>query len=123
MRRPPRSTRTDTLFPYTALFRSKWCQRRVWDRTKRPVEAELPAEAVARLLGSCQAQRRGSLERPAGQVACPASRAVHGGPAPEAGLAAAWRSCRAPRGARWFETYRVQIGRASCRAEGGWDVE
>src|SRR3546814_18755022 len=24
MRRPPRSTRTDTLFPYTTLFRSKW---------------------------------------------------------------------------------------------------
>src|SRR3546814_14738276 len=23
-RRPPRSTRTDTLFPYTTLFRSKW---------------------------------------------------------------------------------------------------
>src|SRR3546814_13375102 len=24
MRRPPRSTRTDTLFPYTTLFRSLW---------------------------------------------------------------------------------------------------
>src|SRR3546814_17040360 len=29
IRRPPRSTRTDTLFPYTTLFRSH-------DRTKRP---------------------------------------------------------------------------------------
>src|SRR3546814_3592450 len=27
-RRPPRSTRTDTLFPYTTLFRSIRCQRR-----------------------------------------------------------------------------------------------
>src|SRR3546814_15280825 len=27
MRRPPRSTRTDTLFPYTTLFRSRLCQR------------------------------------------------------------------------------------------------
>src|SRR3546814_4202296 len=26
-RRPPRSTRTDTLFPYTSLFRSLSCQR------------------------------------------------------------------------------------------------
>src|SRR3546814_3897909 len=30
IRRPPRSTRTDTLFPYTTLFRSKlskgWCE-------------------------------------------------------------------------------------------------
>src|SRR3546814_7592842 len=28
IRRPPRSTRTDTLFPYTTLFRSPRCQRR-----------------------------------------------------------------------------------------------
>src|SRR3546814_6359934 len=26
IRRPPRSTRTDTLFPYTTLFRSKLCR-------------------------------------------------------------------------------------------------
>src|SRR3546814_8076242 len=26
IRRPPRSTRTDTLFPYTTLFRSRWCR-------------------------------------------------------------------------------------------------
>src|SRR3546814_17367216 len=28
IRRPPRSTRTDTLFPYTTLFRSAQCRRR-----------------------------------------------------------------------------------------------
>src|SRR3546814_9061076 len=28
IRRPPRSTRTDTLFPYTTLFRSQWRARR-----------------------------------------------------------------------------------------------
>src|SRR3546814_6925930 len=27
IRRPPRSTRTDTLFPYTTLFRSGWLHR------------------------------------------------------------------------------------------------
>src|SRR3546814_10098789 len=27
LRRPPRSTRTDTLFPYTTLFRSEWIRR------------------------------------------------------------------------------------------------
>src|SRR3546814_14462557 len=26
IRRPPRSTRTDTLFPYTTLFRSNWTE-------------------------------------------------------------------------------------------------
>src|SRR3546814_2725641 len=29
IRRPPRSTRTDTLFPYTTLFRSCWRPRRI----------------------------------------------------------------------------------------------
>src|SRR3546814_8077422 len=28
LRRPPRSTRTDTLFPYTTLFRSRLCRAR-----------------------------------------------------------------------------------------------
>src|SRR3546814_10768678 len=27
IRRSPRSTRTDTLFPYTTLFRSQWCSQ------------------------------------------------------------------------------------------------
>src|SRR3546814_3725604 len=28
IRRPPRSTRTDTLFPYTTLFRSSWLDKK-----------------------------------------------------------------------------------------------
>src|SRR3546814_15004778 len=32
IRRPPRSTRTDTLFPYTTLFRSSWVGS--WDEPK-----------------------------------------------------------------------------------------
>src|SRR3546814_15580398 len=32
IRRPPRSTRTDTLFPYTTLFRSRAAQGQVGDR-------------------------------------------------------------------------------------------
>src|SRR3546814_1908599 len=39
IRRPPRSTRTDTLFPYTTLFRS------------RPVEADVLAPRLARGTG------------------------------------------------------------------------
>src|SRR3546814_2402134 len=34
IRRPPRSTRTDTLFPYTTLFRSHHGPRRVGRRTR-----------------------------------------------------------------------------------------
>src|SRR3546814_10459772 len=39
IRRPPRSTRTDTLFPYTTLFRSR--QRGTQDRTRRRGSAGL----------------------------------------------------------------------------------
>src|SRR3546814_13875102 len=34
IRRPPRSTRTDTLFPYTTLFRSHACQWRIHQQDK-----------------------------------------------------------------------------------------
>src|SRR3546814_8855390 len=40
IRRPPRSTRTDTLFPYTTLFRSISKQG---DRRRRRARAQLPA--------------------------------------------------------------------------------
>src|SRR3546814_18784370 len=30
LRRPPRSTRTDTLVPYTTLFRSRWAAHCCW---------------------------------------------------------------------------------------------
>src|SRR3546814_14541037 len=37
IRRPPRSTRTDTLFPYTTLFRSMLAQWQQVDRAQRVV--------------------------------------------------------------------------------------
>src|SRR3546814_7023413 len=42
-RRPPRSTRTDTLFPYTTLFRStqQGCEFRIGTALKRKCSAEL----------------------------------------------------------------------------------
>src|SRR3546814_2353826 len=43
IRRPPRSTRTDTLFPYTTLFRSV----RFRDQYPRPLCADGPACAIA----------------------------------------------------------------------------
>src|SRR3546814_12083066 len=36
IRRPPRSTRTDTLFPYTTLFRSKGRAGMAWDFETEP---------------------------------------------------------------------------------------
>src|SRR3546814_2960012 len=56
IRRPPRSTRTDTLFPYTTLFRSQLQQPSPDHRVFQPVAAvEIPgvagaARAAARLV-------------------------------------------------------------------------
>src|SRR3546814_8979608 len=58
IRRPPRSTRTDTLFPYTTLFRSTICQPvadrelRLFDRRARvgrPGEGQGAGKAAHRL--------------------------------------------------------------------------
>src|SRR3546814_7810991 len=53
IRRPPRSTRTDTLFPYTTLFRSHERQRRVFPRlitrahaAKEPGFSALPSSTL-----------------------------------------------------------------------------
>src|SRR3546814_15698525 len=58
IRRPPRSTRTDTLFPYTTLFRSADpVPRNRAARRRRPVggrQAAFPAG------GSCRAPRGGN---------------------------------------------------------------
>src|SRR3546814_4476371 len=59
IRRPPRSTRTDTLFPYTTLFRShhrhprhgRTVGRRQADRRPRPQDPALPVAALRRGAG------------------------------------------------------------------------
>src|SRR3546814_6570260 len=43
LRRPPRSTRTDTLLPYTTLFRSRPPALRYWRRKRHPMR--LPCRA------------------------------------------------------------------------------
>src|SRR3546814_10305453 len=48
LRRPPRSTRTDTLFPYTTLFRSDvLCNREIKFRHFLDAARELGADAIA----------------------------------------------------------------------------
>src|SRR3546814_6329964 len=62
IRRPPRSTRTDTLFPYTTLFRSQGGLQRselghrlrlqdVQGRGRRPSSQEVPREGSPREQG------------------------------------------------------------------------
>src|SRR3546814_12755992 len=49
IRRPPRSTRTDTLFPYTTLFRSNRVQHNVPYILSAPVQADKTGAAIAAL--------------------------------------------------------------------------
>src|SRR3546814_10455843 len=65
IRRPPRSTRTDTLFPYTTLFRSRLGQA-------RDVEA---LDAPARRGGDAQARPARARHDEGGGIAPTASRA------------------------------------------------
>src|SRR3546814_8943663 len=57
IRRPPRSTRTDALFPYTTLFRSQLALRRISDDAPRPDRSGADVRAAP-------ARRAGARERP-----------------------------------------------------------
>src|SRR3546814_14716672 len=85
IRRPPRSTRTDTLFPYTTLFRSRReGHHRLVLLVRHHVVHEEGAAVGLRLRGALLAHRRCHLQRVAG---------AHG-PQP-AQLVQAWRAHRA----------------------------
>src|SRR3546814_12147915 len=73
IRRPPRSTRTDTLFPYTTLFRSQSLERRGQRRRQRRdrilagelvhrMRLEQPAAALERAQPDIGEARRSSGE-------------------------------------------------------------
>src|SRR3546814_2880117 len=49
IRRPPRSTRTDTLFPYTTLFRSFDCEHLINERTLTALDAAQHVLLLTRL--------------------------------------------------------------------------
>src|SRR3546814_6745799 len=56
IRRPPRSTRTDTLFPYTTLFRSPSCALAHWNGSQLTVLTHSQGvgplrAAIARVIG------------------------------------------------------------------------
>src|SRR3546814_12279634 len=77
IRRPPRSTRTDTLFPYTTLFRSldaamTSAGRAVFWKDKGVVQPQVPlwsASSIARVIHRLgQAERLSRSSRNAGAV-------------------------------------------------------
>src|SRR3546814_17243469 len=80
IRRPPRSTRTDTLFPYTTLFRSRTDRRRratgISAATQGPAVAG-PAEPEARRPPARNRQRLGLSGRSRGSGIWRAGRKHH----------------------------------------------
>src|SRR3546814_6499120 len=61
IRRPPRSTRTDTLFPYTTLFRSRRPTRQgaAYGLERRGAGGRSPADRARRGLFSARLRLRG----------------------------------------------------------------
>src|SRR3546814_5794741 len=73
IRRPPRSTRTDTLFPYTTLFRSDRLQRTPPSLNKNAADHDGPAA------GTGTSRRRSGVHHghPEGEVLLLARHVVH----------------------------------------------
>src|SRR3546814_3061608 len=68
IRRPPRSTRTDTLFPYTTLFRSDEAEA---GRGEEHPQQELPDRPATRDAGDEHADERRPGHPPAPVEQCP----------------------------------------------------
>src|SRR3546814_1748837 len=64
IRRPPRSTRTDTLFPYTTLFRSKVGSR--FDHPTAVAAASLIDWSSARRFSGCRCGRLAAAQKAPG---------------------------------------------------------
>src|SRR3546814_18663216 len=95
IRRPPRSTRTDTLFPYTTLFRSRSLRRPSAARRRR-LQARPPCEERPQRLQLLHVPRRHRRRR-------------HVGSRPRR------HQRHEPVLAQRAQRQRRQIGRASCR--------
>src|SRR3546814_21097760 len=110
IRRPPRSTRTDTLFPYTTLFRS--CRGRAREAGDRQPRIGAREAFGTRLL-EIETARRAAAQPHVGidgvedRHVDPLEPALEHDPVAEA--------ARDARGAAAAQLDRRQIGRASCR--------
>src|SRR3546814_11951789 len=62
IRRPPRSTRTDTRLPYTTLFRSLLLGLLIWKFPDFKAQAEVGSAYAARIGCSCRYVQGRSLE-------------------------------------------------------------
>src|SRR3546814_20038816 len=105
IRRPPRSTRTDTLFPYTTLFRQMLRKVEITDQGDSRFLHGEQAERQRVLEDNVRLEAKGELPAKFEPVLLGITKASL---ATESFISAA----------SFQETTRVQIGRASCRARG-----
>src|SRR3546814_6202033 len=63
IRRPPRSTRTDTLFPYTTLFRSQCLQVRMQHERSAETRAAQHVSALEQRIDALQHEQRAQAKR------------------------------------------------------------
>src|SRR3546814_19643360 len=124
IRRPPRSTRTDTLFPYTTLFRSP--PRDAGARRKTDDQLHADAAIALAVEHRHEARRRaGRVRHHGGAGFAHAQDGDAGGVVRlslllvAATLAAAPLAAQEPHWvASWGSAQQVQIGSASCREKG-----
>src|SRR3546814_13584106 len=109
IRRPPRSTRTDTLFPYTTLFRSPNLRRSRLDR--KVLKAVVYDHCGAAIANPPDEQR--STIQPSGEAVQRLQPILH----------RAETDDHLSAFATWVKLAHGQIGRASCRASGWQYVE
>src|SRR3546814_20779770 len=76
IRRPPRSTRTDTLLPYTTLFRSRRELIAYLEWNARPENAEYRYDYF---IANCATRVRDALDRASGGAIASASKGVASG--------------------------------------------
>src|SRR3546814_11210569 len=116
-RRPPRSTRTDTLFPYTTLFRSRRQHRPADQRQSDHREIEKDMRGARRALLDAR-QIGGERRRAGGDAGDEAERGEQQERDPERTMQAGQRSISGPRG-RSEELREGEEGVGRCRTRWG----
>src|SRR3546814_17093872 len=113
IRRPPRSTRTDTLFPYTTLFRSMPADVATIESEVEVMRSRGLAQKVVQALGLAQHPEFNALLRaptPLEEVLAPVRSTVTGA----IEFAFSW----IPSNSASLPSAELKIGSAACRARG-----
>src|SRR3546814_12543960 len=82
IRRPPRSTRTDTLFPYTTLFRSFLDRERAFGGAELPKRAAVDAQQGPQSVGGQAGRERTAEMEAQGESLFALAPAARGGEPP-----------------------------------------